>query len=216
MTAYNLNNNADDAIVYLPADFIPAPNHVVCARGKSYWEHSGNKRYRAIIAAASQRYSKTSNKLEKSLIVSEIIESIQGENNDGGFVKKEGSRFVLCNQHFTREKISQSLRDGLKDMYRSSTTFKKSRRTRVCQSIHERVERAIRCNRQVTSRMEQLSNDLACAESAATFHTAVVDDDALCNMFSCANADILSAIKADHSLLQQYEQFSQEATAAAQ
>ena len=82
MTAYNLNNNADDAIVYLPADFIPAPNHVVCARGKSYWEHSGNKRYRAIIAAASQRYSKTSNKLEKSLIVSEIIESIQGENND--------------------------------------------------------------------------------------------------------------------------------------
>ena len=239
MTAYNNNtsNFDDEVVVYLPNDFVPGPNHVVCARGKGYWNHSGNVRYRNIISSASQRYAQTTNKLDKSLIVSEIIhaiESEQGNNNGGsyesGFVKKEGKRFVLCDEHFMREKITQSLRDGLKDMYKSSTSTKKSRRTFVCQSIHERVETAIRSNGNVSYRMQKLSYDLATtvaqqqqninsnnsnANDADDAGYSSLDDDVFCNMLSCANSDILSAIKADRSLLRQYEQFSQEANTLA-
>ena len=242
MTAYttNFDHNDDDdnneeetGVVYLPSDFVPGPNHVVCARGKGYWNHSGNVRYRAIIAAASQRYARTTNKVDKSVIVTEIIHAIETNNNgsDGscGFVKKEGkNRFVLCDEHFMREKITQSLRDDLKDMYKSSTSTKKTRRTKVCQSIHERVEHAIRSNGHVSYRMQQLSYDLATATVRQTTNNnnnnsdndessgySDIDDDVFCNMLSCANSDILSAIKADRSLLRRYEQFSQEANTLA-
>ena len=242
MTAFNNNTSNfdnEEVVVYLPNDFVPGPNHVVCARGKGYWNHSGNVRYRSIISSASQRYAKTTNKLDKSLIVSEIIHAIEsgcdGRSDDGsrsssGFVKKEGKRFVLCDEHFMREKITQSLRDGLKDMYKSSTSTKKSRRTFVCQSIHERVETAIRSNGNVSYRMQKLSYDLATtvaqqqqninsnnrnANDADDAGYSSLDDDVFCTMLSCANSDILSAIKADRSLLRQYEQFSQEANTLA-
>ena len=60
--------------IYLGDDFVPGPNDVVCARGRSYWDHQGNQYYRILVANATQRYSaNTTNKLEKSLIVSEIV-----------------------------------------------------------------------------------------------------------------------------------------------
>ena len=62
----------------LPNDFIPTSFHTICARGKTYWDHKGNVRYRQLIASATKKYSQAGpDKLQKTLIVSEIVNALQ-------------------------------------------------------------------------------------------------------------------------------------------
>lgn len=95
----------DDGNTPLPDGYKPSSNDVVCARGKAYWEHDGNKKYRELIDAATPRYSETTNKLEKTLIVSEIVQAVH--KLDGKFIKKakKGGPFVIVSEVFAREKV---------------------------------------------------------------------------------------------------------------
>merc|ERR1719373_1051614 len=58
----------------------PFQNDVICARGRTYWDHPGNQLYRKLISLAKNQYSKAPNRLGKSLIVSEIIRHIHQAN----------------------------------------------------------------------------------------------------------------------------------------
>lgn len=188
----------------LPLEFVPGPNDVVCARGKSYWDHEGNRRYRDLISAATQKYSTTTNKLDKTLIVSEIVDVIHKKK--GRFVKKEkkGGPWMVVDDIFTREKVSQSLRDGLHDRYKSSTKAKKQRRASVNEKFNDDVDRVIHSNRMVSQRIKDLTREVA-------RNGAMASDFSIISLFSKANSDILESIKKDSSMLHKF----QDATLAA-
>jgi hypothetical protein len=156
---HQYNNNRMNSIVILPVNFVPGPKHIFCQRGKTYWDHEGSKMFCAIIAAGAPRSVKTTSKLDKCLMVSEIIQSIclattsttkttttdtdkEEHQRHSCFVKLDNScfvkldnscfvkldnsigRWVECDELSVREKISQSLRDGLQGLYRLSTSAK--------------------------------------------------------------------------------------------
>jgi hypothetical protein len=112
----------------LAEDFIPGPYDVICARGKQAAQHAGNVRFREIIQRFKPSYANAANKVEKSLIVSEIVDSVRGYSPEGGFVKKFGGRYYEVGDSVAREKIGQCLRDQLHSQYKSSTKAKKNRR----------------------------------------------------------------------------------------
>jgi len=188
----------------LPDDFSPGPNDVVCARGKSYWDHAGNQKYRALIAGCTEKYSATSNKLEKTLIVSEIVDSVH--KRKGKFVKKvkKGGPWVEVDEVFAREKVGQSLRDGLHNKYRSSTKAKKQRRSQVNEKISGDIDKVIHSNRVVSARIDELTQEVQ-------KNGALASDYSIITLFSRANSDILETIKKDGSMLNQF----QDATVAA-
>lgn len=185
----------------LPVDFSPGSNDVVCARGKSYWDHEGNKKYRQLIAHATKKYSATENKLEKTLIVSEIVEAIH--ERSGKFVKKEkkGGPWVEVDEVFAREKVGQSLRDGLHDKYRSSTKAKKQRRSLLNEKFNGDVSRVIQSNAAVSRRMDDLTNEMQHNGDCAS-------DFSIITLFSRANSDILETIKSDISMLDRFNDAS--------
>jgi hypothetical protein len=187
--------------IYLPAEFSPGPTDVVCARGKSYWDHEGNQKYRYLIAKATQKYKSTTNKLEKTLIVSQIVESVS--NRQGKFVKKEGKGgpWVIVDEVFAREKVGQSLRDGLHDKYRSSTKAKKQRRACVNEKFNGDIDRVIHSNEIVSNRIDALTREVQ-------KNGALASDFSIISLFSRANSDILETIKNDASMLNQFQDAS--------
>jgi len=86
-----------------------------------------------LIKDAIPQYNQATSKLDKSIIVKEILNIIQTNSPDGsGFIKKKKSGSCYCyyqvSDHFAREKIGQNLRDKLSNKYRSSTKAKRRRR----------------------------------------------------------------------------------------
>jgi hypothetical protein len=182
----------------LSQGFAPGPSDVVCARGKSYWDHEGNQRYRALIQAATEKYSFSTNKLDKTLIVSEIVEAVHAAQ--GRFVKREakGGPWVVVDEVFAREKVSQSLRDGLHDKYKSSTKAKKQRRAAVNEKFHDDIESAIQSNRVVAKRICELTQEV---EKSG----AMASDFSIISLFTKVNSDILETIKKDKSMIEKFE-----------
>lgn len=199
------NDDSDDGsvveVVYLPTDFTPGPNDVVCARGKSFWDHEGNKKYRTMIANATEKYASTTNKLEKTLIVSEIVDAVRKKK--GKFVKQErrGAPWVKADEIFAREKVGQSLRDGLHDRYKSSTKAKKRRRSQATEKLNDDIDRVIQSNVFVSQRMEELSREVE-------QHGDIASDFSIMTMFSRANSDILETIKRDTTMLERFQSAS--------
>ena len=96
-----------DQVTPLAEGFQPGPMDVICARGKRAFNHSGNRRFRALITERLESYSKAGSKLEKSVIVSEIVDSVREASPDGGFVKEERGHWFEVGDHNAREKIGQ-------------------------------------------------------------------------------------------------------------
>lgn len=180
----------------------PSAHDVVCARGRTYWDHHGNQTYRELIAGATQRYAQSTSKLEKSMIVTEIIEQIHDRN--GMFIKKQrkGGDWIEVDEEQIREKVSQSLRDGLSGLYRSATQAKKQRRGKVNTMFHMDVERIIFSNTLVASMVKEMAHDVA--EESSWDERSVSTDETISNMFVKANSNILETIKQDSSMLDGY------------
>lgn len=97
----------DDDLIPLPSDFHPGPLDVICARGKQAYSHTGNKRLRVVIEMNLEKYNNASSKIEKSLIVSAIVDSVREASSNGGFIKEEGGRMYIANDNVAREKVGQ-------------------------------------------------------------------------------------------------------------
>lgn len=119
-----------NGMVPLAPEYTPGEFDVICARGKQAKNHSGNVRYRRIIVEKMKIYDEAPTKLEKTVIVSEILDSVRTVSPNGGFIKKFDGRWFEVGDHIAREKIGQSLRDMLHTKYSSSTQAKKIRRHR--------------------------------------------------------------------------------------
>lgn len=61
---------------------------MICARGATAAKHPGNLRFRQIIKDYIPEYSEATSKLEKSLIVSSIVDAVRDFTPNGGFVKE--------------------------------------------------------------------------------------------------------------------------------
>ncbi|CAB9509112.1 Nitrilase family, member 2 [Seminavis robusta] len=120
---------ADNGMKSLDPKFVPGPYDCICARGKTVKKHPGNLRFLKIVDEYLQKYSTAGSKFEKSLIVSEIIESVRKDNpNGGGFVKQVKGQWYEAGDYLAREKVGQRLRDLLSAKYKSSSKAKKRRR----------------------------------------------------------------------------------------
>jgi len=96
-----------DDMTLLPPNFTPGPRDVVCARGKQAYNHTGNRRFRVVIEMNLERYSKATTKMEKSLIVSSIVDCIRQASPEGGFLREEGGRWYEAGDQAAREKVGQ-------------------------------------------------------------------------------------------------------------
>ena len=145
----------------LAADFIPGRFDVICARGKHAKQHTGNHRFRQIIEMSLPKYDKATTKLEKSLIVSSIVDSVRQASPNGGFVREEKGRWYEVGDHIAREKVGQCLRDSLHTKYKSSTKAKKRRRKQMESKMVDDVDRFMESNHLAASTMEQISKKKA-------------------------------------------------------
>lgn len=96
----NDNSNDDQASTsFLPKGFAPGENDIVIGRSMKYFNHSGNRALRSMVASRLEEYSEA-DKSEKSFIISEVMEQIKANSNTGaGFLKLDpasGLWYEVC------------------------------------------------------------------------------------------------------------------------
>lgn len=104
----------------LPADYFPQNNDVICSRGADSYNHIGNKKFRSIVDYQLGNYTKASSKLEKSLIVSSIIDEVR--HNGGVFLRRDArtDSYYEVDEKLSREKAGQAIRAQIRKMKTSS------------------------------------------------------------------------------------------------
>jgi hypothetical protein len=108
--------------------FTPSPDAILCGRGKAVSNAEGNRRLKVIVTQYLKPYSEASSKLEKSAIVSRIVDTVKESAPEGAFVKFENGRWWLVEDSLAREKVGCTFRDCLHSKYRSSTKSKLEQR----------------------------------------------------------------------------------------
>jgi hypothetical protein len=89
----------------------------------------GNRYLRSLVNSYQHSYSGARNKIQKSTIVSTIIDEVKQASPKGGaFIKYEDGGWWEVDDAFAREKIGGLFRDFLHMQYRSSTKAKLARR----------------------------------------------------------------------------------------
>jgi hypothetical protein len=182
----------------LPSHFTPGPYDVICGRGKEAKDHSGNKFYRSLVQKSMVRYSKASNKYQKTIIVSYIVDEVRTRSPEGGFVKQESDGlWYEVGDHLAREKAGQNLRDGLCKQYKSSTKAKRRRREVMSADLVCDVDHMIQSNEFVSNRINILqTNAQKNGDSVSNVFTA--------QLFTRINLEILEAFKQDIALLKRF------------
>jgi hypothetical protein len=114
----------------LPSDFSPGKDDVICGRGKKCYSHIGNERFRVRVSGMLNTYNAARSKVDKSAVLSDVVEQVRSASPNGGFVKLDvdTGRWYEVGDFLAREKTSQAFRDALHPHYKSSTLNKKRRR----------------------------------------------------------------------------------------
>jgi len=99
-----------------PQDFVPSPKDVILGRGKGTFAHTGNRRFRLIIAMNLKKYVDAKTKADKSIIVASIVDRVrEGSPINGGFVKKDvkTGRWMSIDEAVARDKVGHAMRDAV-------------------------------------------------------------------------------------------------------
>lgn len=118
----------------LAPDFLPGPYDVVCSRGKAAFNHIGNRRFRFMISNHVEKYNKCKSKVDKSLVVIEIVDMIRELSPNGGFCKKTHT-YVDVGDNLAREKVGHALREALNGKRAPMSTKKSTASTESPKSI---------------------------------------------------------------------------------
>ena len=186
------------------SEYLPTSYDVICGAGREAKDHPGNKRFRQILTGNVKRYSETKSKLDKSLLISEIVMSIQKRGN---FIRRdEGDElgYTICSDHIAREKVGQGLRDLLHKSYRSSCTKKNRHRTRICSEIDNFIiGKVLRSSHIIAKYMMQLEQDLkGVTERPGRHGSKDSEDGVFLKLFTRTNSQVLEELKKDKSLLE--------------
>lgn len=89
---------------------------VLCGRGKTSFNHPGNKRFRDLITSSIPEYNKSDSRLAKSLVVHRICETIK--DSGGRFLKAAGGsgKWQKLDDRACREKVGHAIRDAATTM----------------------------------------------------------------------------------------------------
>eukprot|EP00587_Corethron_hystrix_P000757 CAMPEP_0113306466 /NCGR_PEP_ID=MMETSP0010_2-20120614/5704_1 /TAXON_ID=216773 ORGANISM="Corethron hystrix, Strain 308" /NCGR_SAMPLE_ID=MMETSP0010_2 /ASSEMBLY_ACC=CAM_ASM_000155 /LENGTH=556 /DNA_ID=CAMNT_0000161135 /DNA_START=362 /DNA_END=2032 /DNA_ORIENTATION=- /assembly_acc=CAM_ASM_000155 len=92
---------------------IPHANDVLCGRGGGTNNHSGNERFRLLVASKKRQYLQSS-KRDKPTVSKEIVAEIRTLNPSGRFLTKNNKTGLWddIGDKKAREKTSQALREG--------------------------------------------------------------------------------------------------------
>lgn len=101
------NQASNNQMIPLSDTFQPGPMDVICAKGKVALNHSGNQRFREMIRSRLEDYSNATSRLQKSFIVSEIVNAVRQASPCGGFIKQKDRRWYEVGDHIAREKTGQ-------------------------------------------------------------------------------------------------------------
>lgn len=91
----------------LPEDFVPTVFSVICARGKVAYESQGNTWFRGLVRQYTRQYAKAS-KMEKSIIVSVIVDTVRKASPVGSFIRKVKGKWQEVSEGVARERVGQS------------------------------------------------------------------------------------------------------------
>jgi hypothetical protein len=181
--------------------FTPGPFDVICARGKAAWNHSGNKRFRALVTDSTQAYAEAKSKAERSVVVSDILVSVRSK--DAGFVKMEkDGQWIEVGNLLAREKAGQILRNALSSEYRSSIVSKKRRRKDTQAKSVMSLHGVMQSNIYIRQSMDTIKQGAALVAENDSF----VSDDELMALFEQAQSNMLAHIKADTGLVDSFLQ----------
>lgn len=64
-------------------------NDVICGRGRKCFQHTGNQKFRKLVADLLPKYHESPSKLTKSFIICDIVNQVLESSATGGFVKKD-------------------------------------------------------------------------------------------------------------------------------
>ena len=112
----------------LPPDFVPTQFTVVIGKGKFMNEFLGNQHLMKLAAKVLPEYSKASNKKEKSIITSSLVQAVRDSCPVVGaaFVRYQDRRFYEVCNGVAREKVGHILRDMLHHQNSKSSSKSKS------------------------------------------------------------------------------------------
>ena len=165
----------------------PAPSDVICGRGRLCTEHPGNREFRKIVNSHLDSYAKADSKMEKSLLVSAIVNMVRRNSPNGGFLKKNSKtgRYQAVSDRIAREKVGQMLRDALHTQYKSSTAAKRKRRLHEMDIESRRMKSMMMRNSEISGVMTSLTSQIR----------EDMDDGIVGRLFDSANLMILSELK---------------------
>jgi hypothetical protein len=90
----------------------PLDSDILLGRSKASWNHVGNRKFRVFVGLHLKRYMEAATRLEKTMVVNAVVESVQQAG--GRFLKlnKDGMWYVVS-QKEAREKVGHALRDAV-------------------------------------------------------------------------------------------------------
>jgi hypothetical protein len=109
----------------LPPDFQPSNYSIICGNKRKYFNSVGNRRFRILVKMYIQQYLDAPGKLEKSFIVTKVMNIIREAQPVGAFVSLEkDGRWYEVSERTAREKVGSFFRDCLPSEYNSSAKNK--------------------------------------------------------------------------------------------
>lgn len=118
----------DKTKTLLPVDFEPTGYTIICGNKRQYFNSVGNRRLRVLVKNFIGQYSQADGKLEKSFIVTKVMNIIREACPIGAFVAMEKGRWWQVSERTSREKVGSYFRDCLAGKYKSSAQNKIARR----------------------------------------------------------------------------------------
>jgi len=178
---------------------VPGPYDVICARGKQAYNHEGNRYFRQIIHQTTEKYAQVESKLQRSMIVTDVVDAIRAKGN--GFLRKHSKgEWVECTEVMCREKVGQHFRNALGSRYKSSTKSKRRIKEESIPRMVNSLHNIVFSSKAVQDITERLEMDIIFIdESNDDFYEKVL----------AANMNLLATFKRETTLVEQFQrQFS--------
>jgi hypothetical protein len=104
------NSSEEETCSMLGQDYQPSDYDVLCGRGKGSYNRRGNKVFRFIVARYKDQYEASKTKMEKGMILEQVIEQGNGQTK---FLKYNNQLkcWTVMSREQAREKIGHVIRE---------------------------------------------------------------------------------------------------------